>query len=319
MRAAILTSGGDAPGMNACIRAVVRGCLAKDIDVFGVRQGYEGLLGGDFYRMDVSSVADIIHRGGTILRTARSERFMTNEGLREASDILEKFGIEALVVIGGNGSLTGAMELADVSGIRIFGIPGTIDNDLAYTDYSIGFDTAVNTVVNAIGNIRDTSSSLGRTTVIEVMGRNCGDIALHAGLAGGAETVIVPEVPYDIDEICRNIIAGVNRGKLHSIILKAEGIGLSTQALAEILQLKTGCETKTVILGYIQRGGSPTARDRVLASRLGFRAAELIEQGAEGCAVGIRGEKIIEVPFEEALAMKKEVPLRFLEICRTLL
>jgi len=211
------------------------------------------------------------------------------------------------------------MELADVSGIRIFGIPGTIDNDLAYTDYSIGFDTAVNTVVNAIGNIRDTSSSLGRTTVIEVMGRNCGDIALHAGLAGGAETVIVPEVPYDIDEICRNIIAGVNRGKLHSIILKAEGIGLSTQALAEILQLKTGCETKTVILGYIQRGGSPTARDRVLASRLGFRAAELIEQGAEGCAVGIRGEKIIEVPFEEALAMKKEVPLRFLEICRTLL
>ncbi|MBR0114619.1 MAG: 6-phosphofructokinase [Firmicutes bacterium] len=319
MRAAILTSGGDAPGMNACIRAVVRGCLAKDIDVFGVRQGYEGLLGGDFYRMDVSSVADIIHRGGTILRTARSERFMTNEGLREASDILEKFGIEALVVIGGNGSLTGAMELADVSGIRIFGIPGTIDNDRAYTDYSIGFDTAVNTVVNAIGNIRDTSSSLGRTTVIEVMGRNCGDIALHAGLAGGAETVIVPEVPYDIDEICRNIIAGVNRGKLHSIILKAEGIGLSTQALAEILQLKTGCETKTVILGYIQRGGSPTARDRVLASRLGFRAAELIEQGAEGCAVGIRGEKIIEVPFEEALAMKKEVPLRFLEICRTLL
>ena len=319
MRAAILTSGGDAPGMNACIRAVVRGCLAKDIDVFGVRQGYEGLLGGDFYRMDVSSVADIIHRGGTILRTARSERFMTNEGLREASDILEKFGIEALVVIGGNGSLTGAMELSEVSGVRVFGLPGTIDNDLAYTEYSIGFDTAVNTVVNAIGNIRDTSSSLGRTTVIEVMGRNCGDIALHAGLAGGAETVIVPEVPYDIDEICRNIIAGVNRGKLHSIILKAEGIGLSTQALAEILQLKTGCETKTVILGYIQRGGSPTARDRVLASRLGFRAAELIEQGAEGCAVGIRGEKIIEVPFEEALAMKKEVPLRFLEICRTLL
>ncbi len=319
MRAAILTSGGDAPGMNACIRAVVRGCLAKDIDVFGVRQGYEGLLAGDFYRMDVSSVADIIHRGGTILRTARSERFMTHEGLREASDILEKFGIEALVVIGGNGSLTGAMELADVSGIRIFGIPGTIDNDLAYTDYSIGFDTAVNTVVGAIGNIRDTSSSLGRTTVIEVMGRNCGDIALHAGLAGGAETVIVPEAPYDIDEICRNIIAGVNRGKLHSIILKAEGIGLSTQALAEILQLKTGCETKTVILGYIQRGGSPTARDRVLASRLGFRAAELIEQGAASCAVGIRGEKIVEVPLEEALAMKKEAPLRFLEICRTLL
>ena len=182
MRAAILTSGGDAPGMNACIRAVVRGCLAKEIDIFGIRQGFEGLYTDNIYRMDVSSVADIIHRGGTVLRTARSDRFKTGEGLEEAAAFLEKYGIEALVVIGGDGSLHGAMELSKISGAKIYGIPATIDNDLAYTEYSIGFDTAVNTVVSAIGNIRDTSSALGRTTVIEVMGRGCGDIALHAGL-----------------------------------------------------------------------------------------------------------------------------------------
>ncbi len=319
MRAAILTSGGDAPGMNACIRAVVRGCLAKEIDIFGIRQGFEGMYTDNIYRMDVSSVADIIHRGGTVLRTARSDRFKTPDGLEEAAAFLEKYGIEALVVIGGDGSLNGAMELSKLSGVRVYGIPATIDNDLAYTEYSIGFDTAINTVVSAIGNIRDTSSALGRTTVIEVMGRDCGDIALYAGLAGGAETVIVPEVVPDIDEICENIRAGVARGKLHSIILKAEGTELSTQTLAEILQLKTGCETKTVILGYIQRGGSPTAKDRVLASRLGFRATELIEEKAESCALGVRGEALIEMPFEEALACEKHSPMEYLKICQTLL
>jgi len=319
MRVGILTSGGDAPGMNACVRAVVRGCLYKGMEVFGIYQGYDGLINGDIREMNIASVADIIHRGGTILRTARSDEFKTDEGRQKAFENLKEKGIEALVVIGGDGTLTGGMMLSKQTGIKVYGLPGTIDNDLGYTDTTIGFDTAVNTAVAAVGNIRDTSSSMGRTTVIEVMGRHCGDIALYAGLAGGAEDILIPEQSYDIDKIADEIKAGVARGKLHSIIIKAEGVSLSTQALAEFLELKTGCETKTVLLGYIQRGGSPTARDRVLASRMGIKAAELAFERAESAAIGIHGDDIVTIPIEEALKMKKKSHTDFIDICNVLL
>lgn len=206
-RIGVLTSGGDAPGMNAAIRAVVRTAIAEDMEIYGIQRGYEGLINGEIHRMDISSVGDIIHRGGTILRTARSERFLTPEGFRRALDMVENFDLEGLVIIGGDGSLSGGLELSK-AGVPVMGLPGTIDNDLAYTDFTIGFDTAVNTVLGAIGNIRDTSSSHERTTVVEVMGRNCGDIALYAGLAGGAETVLIPEVDADITSICKKVIVG---------------------------------------------------------------------------------------------------------------
>ena len=319
MKVGILTSGGDAPGMNACVRAVVRGCLYKGMEVYGIYQGYHGLIKDDIHQLNIASVADIIHRGGTVLRTARSESFKTPEGRQKAYETLKNHDIDALVVIGGDGTLTGGNLLSKETGLKVYGLPGTIDNDLGYTDTTIGFDTAVNTAVAAVGNIRDTSSSMGRTTVIEVMGRHCGDIALYAGLAGGAEDILIPEQAYDIDKIASEIKSGVARGKLHSIILKAEGVTLSTQALAEFLELKTGCETKTVLLGYIQRGGSPTARDRVLASRMGIKAAELVEAGAESSAVGIRGDDIIAIPLEEALGMKKKSHTDFIDICNALL
>ena len=319
MRVGILTSGGDAPGMNAAVRAVVRACLYKGMEVYGIYQGYEGLFTGDVKKLNISSVADIIHRGGTVLRTARSEEFKTEEGRAKAYETLKKYGIESLVVIGGDGTLTGGMLLSKQTGIKVYGLPGTIDNDLGYTDSTIGFDTAVNTVVGAIGNIRDTSSSMGRTTVIEVMGRRCGDIALYAGLAGGAENILIPEQEYDLDKISSEILSGVSRGKLHSIIVKAEGVDISTEDLAKILEEKTGCETKTVLLGYIQRGGNPTARDRVLASRLGYKAAELVEAGAESSAIGINGDDIVAIPIEEALTMKKKPHKDFIDICNALL
>ncbi|MFA7661174.1 MAG: ATP-dependent 6-phosphofructokinase, partial [Anaerovoracaceae bacterium] len=215
----VLTSGGDAPGMNAAIRAVVRGAIFNKIKVYGIRRGYEGLLEGDIEEMEVSSVSDIIQRGGTMLRTARSEEFMEPAGFQRALDMLENFGIDGLVVIGGDGSLRGGLELSE-AGVKVMGLPGTIDNDLAFTEFSIGFDTAVNTVLTAIGNIRDTSSSHGRSTVVEVMGRNCGDIALYSGLAGGAEYILTPEEEVDINAMCKKIIQGKNRGKLHSLIIR---------------------------------------------------------------------------------------------------
>jgi len=313
-RIGVLTSGGDSPGMNACIRAVVRGALSFGMEVYGIKRGFEGLIDGDIEAMNVSSVADIIHRGGTVLRTARSDRFMTPEGRERAIAMLETFGIDGLVVIGGDGSLHGAMELME-QGVKVIGLPGTIDNDLGYTDYTIGFDTAVNTALSAIGNIRDTSSSHGRTTIIEVMGRNCGDIALYAGLAGGAETILVPEEPVDVNDICKKLIVGINRGKLHSIIIRAEGVEISSQELADILAKKTGLDTKVVILGYIQRGGSPTATDRLLASRMGVHAAELLKEDITGKAVGIRGDEIFSMDLEEALSTTKPSHLDFKRIC----
>ena len=316
-RIGVLTSGGDSPGMNACIRAVVRAGIQAGLEVYGIRRGYEGLIDGDIEEMDVSSVADIIQRGGTMLGTARSARFQTEEGFKRALDMLETFRIEGLVVIGGDGSLHGAQKLSE-AGIKVMGLPGTIDNDLAYTDFTIGFDTAVNTALSTIGNIRDTSSSHGRTTIIEVMGRECGDIALYAGLAGGAETILIPEKEMDINEICRKLLQGKHRGKLHSVIIKAEGVPIAVGELARELEEKTGIETKKVVLGYIQRGGSPSARDRLLASRTACHAVELLAKDSESKAIGIRGDEIIAVSFEDAFNTEKQTHFEFLDMCDTL-
>jgi len=305
-RIAVLTSGGDAPGMNAAIRAVVRCAIYNKMEVYGIERGYEGLINGDFKEMTVSSVSDILQRGGTTLKTARSKRFMTPEGFQLALDMLENFEIEGLVVIGGDGSYRGALEMTK-AGKVVIGLPGTIDNDLAYTDYTIGFDTAVNTVLSAIGNIRDTSSSHERSTVVEVMGRHCGDIALYAGLTGGAESILIPEEPVDMNKICRTLIQGKNRGKLHSVILRAEGVEMSTDELAKTIAERTGMDTKVVVLGYIQRGGSPTARDRMLASRMGCKAVELLmQEGMTSKAVGIKGGEIVAYDLEEALNMPRQ-------------
>jgi len=309
----VLTSGGDSPGMNAAIRAIVRSAIYYDMEVYGIERGYEGLIDGDIKKLTVSSVSDILQRGGTVLRTARSERFMTEAGRKKAISMLETFGIEGLVIIGGDGSMRGGLELAK-AGITVMGVPGTIDNDLAYTDYTIGFDTAINTVLSAISNIRDTSSSHERTTIIEVMGRHCGDIALHAGLTGGAESILIPETEYDINAICRKILQGINRGKLHSIIIKAEGVDIETAELAKAIEEKTGMETKIVVLGYIQRGGSPTARDRMLASRTGCKAVELLKNDSPSKAVGISGDKIVAYDLADALEMERERDLDILNI-----
>lgn len=301
---AVLTSGGDAPGMNAAIRAVVRSGINKGLRVFGIQRGYNGLIQGDLKEMKMSSVADIIHKGGTILRTARSEEFKTPEGRAKAVNVAKVFNIDGIVVIGGDGSFTGAQKLTD-EGIACIGIPGTIDNDLAYTDYTIGFDTAVNNVLDAINKIRDTSASHERVSIIEVMGRHCGDIALFAGICGGAESIIIPEVDFSIDEICRKLIQFKNRGKLHSIIVLAEGAGDGLQ-LEEQIRQKVDMEVRTTVLGYIQRGGNATASDRLLASRMGARAVDLLLEGQGGRVVGIRDNRIIDMDIHEALSMKSE-------------
>lgn len=300
---AVLTSGGDAPGMNAAIRAVVRSSIYNCIDVTAIKSGFNGLINAQIEDMNLSSVADIIHRGGTVLRTARCEQFKTEEGQKKALNVIKVLGIEGMIVIGGDGSLKGAKTLNKL-GIPTIGVPGTIDNDLGYTDYTIGFDTSINTVVDAISKIRDTSISHGRANIIEVMGRQCGDIALYAGLAGGAESIIVPEVDFNIDEVCSKLLRGRNRGKLHSIIILTEGVGDPIEISNEIKE-KTGIETRATILGHIQRGGSPTASDRILASKMGARAVELLIQGATNRAVGMRGNKIIDVDIDEALSVKK--------------
>ncbi|WP_315119048.1 6-phosphofructokinase [uncultured Clostridium sp.] len=298
----VLTSGGDAPGMNAAIRAVVRTGLDKDLDVMGIQRGFSGLINGEVFQMERRSVADIIQRGGTILRTARSEEFKTEAGQKKAANILSAFGIDGLVVIGGDGSFHGAQALAKY-GIKTVGIPGTIDNDLAYTEYTIGFDTAVNTVLDAINKLRDTSTSHERVSIVEVMGRNCGDIALYAGLAGGAESIIVPEKGYDVNALCRTILEGKLRGKMHNLIIVAEGVGGANE-IAKKVEEVTGIGARATILGHIQRGGSPTANDRILASRLGYRAVELLLEGKTSTVVGVKGGKVIDMDINEALTIK---------------
>jgi len=309
---AVLTSGGDAPGMNAAIRAVVRIGIISGFNVFGVRKGFRGLINGDFEKMNESSVSDIIQRGGTILQTARSEEFKTEEGQDKAVKMAKIFDIDGLVVIGGDGSFAGAKRLSE-KGIACIGVPGTIDNDLAYTDYSIGFDTAVNNVLDAINRIRDTSSSHERASIIEVMGRYSGDIALYAGLAGGAEGIIVPEMGFELDDICRLLIERKNKGKLHSIIILAEGVGDAKQLEQQIMEC-VDIEVRSTILGYTQRGGSTTAFDRILASRLGARAVELLAEGKSSRVVGIRDNKLIDMEIGEALSMKKDFPRELYEL-----
>lgn len=305
-RIAVLTSGGDAPGMNAAIRAVVRYASNSDakLDVYGIERGYAGLINGRLSRMDGRSVSDTIHRGGTILKTARCPEFTTDDGISQAVKVLKAYEIDGLVVIGGDGSFRGMKDLYDKHGFLCTGIPGTIDNDLGYTDYTLGFDSAVNTVLGAINNIRDTMTSHDRACVIEVMGRNCGDIALYAGLAGGAEAMVVPEIPFNIDELVDKMRRNVLKGKASDIILLAEGM-TSCEALKKELEEKTGITLRTVKLGYIQRGGTPTLADRVLAARCAVRAVDLLIQGKGGRVVGIRNNKIVDEEVGAALATKK--------------
>lgn len=300
---AILTSGGDAPGMNAVIRSVVRTAIYNDLKVLAIKEGYNGLIKGDIETMTLSSVADIIHRGGTILRTARSDEFMTEEGINQALEVIKKFKIDAIVALGGDGTLRGARELAR-RGIKIIGVPCTIDNDLGYTDYTIGFLTAVETAVSAISKLRDTSESHGRAIVLQVMGRNCGDIALYSGIAGGAESIVIPEVKLDTDAIIKKIQNGRKRGKKHHIIVAAEG-ALDAYELAKIIEDKGAIETRVTVLGYVQRGGVPTVQDRILASDFGYDAVNLLLSGKSGLALGYKSGKIIEVDIDEALETKK--------------
>lgn len=302
----VLTSGGDAPGMNAAIRAVVRTALANGKQVKGVMKGYQGLLNEEIEDMEKISVSSIIQKGGTILGTARSEEFTTEEGQKKGAEICRKHGIEGLVVIGGDGSFRGAQKLANL-GINTIGIPGTIDLDIACTDYTIGFDTAVNTAMQAIDKVRDTSTSHERCSIIEVMGRHAGYIALWCGIANGAEDILLPE-RYDNDEqaLINNIIRNRKNGKKHHIIINAEGIGHS-ESMARRIEAATGVETRATILGHIQRGGSPTCKDRMYASIMGSYAVDLLCAGKSKRIVAYAEGKYVDFDINEALAMKKDI------------
>ncbi len=303
----VLTSGGDAPGMNAAIRAVVRTAISKGLSVKGVMRGYAGLLQEEIIDMDTRSVADIINHGGTILYTARCEEFQTEDGQKLGAEICRKHGIDGMVVIGGDGSFRGAGKLSAL-GINTIGLPGTIDLDIACTDYTIGFDTAVNTAMEAIDKVRDTSTSHERCSIIEVMGRHAGYIALWCGIANGAEDILLPE-RYDGNEqsLINRIIENRKRGKKHHIIINAEGIGHST-SMARRIEAATGIETRATIIGHIQRGGTPTCKDRVYASIMGAKAALLLAEGKSNRIVGYKDGKYVDLDIQEALAMKKDIP-----------
>ena len=310
---AVLTSGGDAPGMNAAIRAVVRTALARGLKVKGIKKGYAGLLGEEIFDMKARDVSDIIQRGGTVLGTARCLEFKQPEVQARGADICRKHGIDGIVVIGGDGSYRGAQALSR-NGINTIGLPGTIDLDISCTDYTIGFDTAVNTAMQAIDKVKDTSSSHERCSIIEVMGRNAGYIALWCGIANGAEDILLPE-KYDFNEqnIINNIIENRKKGKTHHIIINAEGIGHS-QSMAKRIEAATGIETRATILGYMQRGGNPTAIDRYYASIMGAKAARLLYDDAGSRAVGISGGTLISVDLEEALQMKRPYNQQFYDL-----
>lgn len=315
-RIGVLTSGGDSPGMNAAIRAVVRKAIYHNLEVFGIYYGFQGLINGDIEKLELGSVGDIIHRGGTKLYTARCEEFKTKEGQLKGIEQLKKFGIEALVVIGGDGSFQGAKKLAE-HGFPTIGVPGTIDNDIPGTDFTIGFDTALNTVIDAVDKIRDTATSHERTYVVEVMGRDAGDLALWAGLADGAETIMIPEVNENMEEIVKRLKRGHDRGKKHSIILVAEGVGSGVDIGRQIKEA-TDLETRVTVLGHIQRGGSPTAQDRVLASRLAAKAVELLLVGEAGQMVGIEDNKLVYHPIDDALAKKKTLDQEMYQLSKEL-
>lgn len=313
----VLTSGGDAPGMNAALRAVVRSAVYNGVKVMGIKKGYNGLINGDIFEMSARSVSDTLQRGGTILQTARCAEFRTVEGVKRGAEIAKIFGIDGLVVIGGDGSFRGARDLAD-TGLATIGVPATIDNDIGCTEYCIGYDTALNTAMDAIDKIRDTASSHERSSVIEVMGRNAGYIAVNVGISCGAEAVIIPEKEFDFDEdILRPIIEGKHRGKNHYLIILAEGVG-SAIPMAEEIEKRTGIETTATVLGHIQRGGSPTVQDRVNASKMGYRAVELLLEGKKNRLVVMQKNKVVDVDIKEGLETDKQIDEEMVKLCKVL-
>ena len=316
-RIGLLTSGGDAPGMNAAIRAAVRTAVHYGMEVYGVMRGYAGLIDDELVPMDAGSVSNIASRGGTILRTARCLELLEKEGQDKAAATLRKHGIEGLVVIGGDGSFMGAKMLTEQYGVSTIGIPGTIDNDLEYTDYTLGFDTAVNTCIDAVDKLRDTMESHERVAVVEVMGRHCGDIALYTGLATGADTVVLPEAPYDIGEIAARIEKTRAAGKHCNIIIVAEGV-MSGEAFAERIRSLVKYDVRATNIGHIQRGGMPTMADRVLGARLGNRAVTLLHGGAANRVVGIRKNEIVDFDIIEAVSMKKRFDSKLYETLQTI-
>ena len=301
---AVLTSGGDAPGMNAAIRAVVRKSIYHNIEVYGVRYGFEGLIRGDIEEMKLGSVADIVHRGGTVLKTARSNEMFTLEGQKKAARQLLKMDIPNLVVIGGDGSFHGAQKLAEL-GIKVVGVPGTIDNDIVGTDLTIGFDTAVNTVVDAVSKLRDTATSHERAFIVEVMGRDCGEIALRAGLAIGAESILIPEISFDLKEISEKLLRGYKRGKNHSIIIVSEGAG-DIWEISSKLKESSGFDSRVTILGHIQRGGAPSASDAVLGATMGGKAVEVLLAGKSEVMISFINNDVIDRPLKLAFGDKPE-------------
>lgn len=301
---AVLTSGGDAPGMNAAVRAVVRAGINRGFGVIGIRRGYNGLLNSDVFDMNLRSVSDTINRGGTCLYTARSAEFNTPEGVKKAADICKTLGVKGVVVIGGDGSFRGARDLTG-QGVPCVGIPGTIDNDIACSEYTVGFDTAMNTAMEMVDKIRDTAQSHDRCSVVEVMGRRCGDIALQTGIAVGATAILVPEIEYDFDrDVISRILATQATGKKHFIIIVAEGVG-GVDQIAKTIQERTGIESRATVLGHVQRGGSPTLRDRVVASQMGHKAVELLLNGASNRVVAMQNGRIVDIDITEGLAMKR--------------
>ena len=313
----VLTSGGDAPGMNAAIRAVVRKALSQGLKVKGINQGYKGLLNEEIIDMDARSVSDTLAKGGTILYTARCSAFRTEEGQNQAAEICRKHGIDGLVVIGGDGSFAGAQKLANL-GVNTIGVPGTIDLDIACTDYTIGFDTAVNTAMYAIDKVRDTSTSHERCSVIEVMGRDAGYLALWCGIANGAERILMPEEHgFDEKALIEDILENKKRGKQNYIIINAEGVGDSIN-LAKRIEDATGIETRATILGHMQRGGSPTCKDRVYASTMGAMAVDLLCQGKTNRVVGYQHGEFVDFDIEEALAMKKTISAYQYDVAKSL-
>ncbi|HZK10569.1 MAG TPA: 6-phosphofructokinase [Clostridia bacterium] len=312
----VLTSGGDAPGMNAAVRAVVRTAKYHKLDVYGIRRGFRGLLEQDYVVLNSRSVSDILQKGGTFIKSARSPEFNSEEGVKKAAGIINDLALDALIVIGGDGTIRGAAELAK-QGVKVIVLPGSIDNDLGYTDYTIGFDTAITTVMNAMSNLRDTSSSHGRVFVVQVMGRECGDIALHAGIVSGAEEVIVPEMPFDMEEVTANIRKAMARGKSHYIILLAEGAA-DPFTFTEEIQKLSGINTRLNIIGYLQRGGSPSSFDRMLATRLGVHAVELFLEGKHGIAVGIRGNELVHENLTKAIEARDSLDKDLYEMAKIL-
>ncbi|UHA72596.1 6-phosphofructokinase [Paenibacillus sp. 481] len=314
---AVLTSGGDSQGMNAAVRAVVRTALFHGLEVYGVQRGYQGLLNNDLRKMDIRSVGDIIQRGGTILQSARCQEFRTPEGQEKGAEILRSHGIDGLIVIGGDGSYQGANKLSKL-GIKTMGLPGTIDNDIAFTDFTIGFDTAVSVVVDAVNKLRDTMSSHERSSVVEVMGRHCGDIALYAGLASGAESILVPEVPFSIDDVANRMRENFECGKRHSIVIVAEGVGKGEDIVNGIIERCPTVEPRVTVLGHIQRGGAPTAIDRILASRLGDFAVRRLMEGDSGKGCGIIKGELVATDIDLVVNTKKEFNTELYELANRL-